>query len=319
MAYNKENYRIIKREYAAKNKEAKDAAEERARELRSRFPEIAEIDAAIAKTSQQLLDAAMRGSDYFDKAFPAIREETDELRRVRGECLVYHGYPADYSDVKYECEKCSDTGVLDGYMCDCMKEKLAMLGYRSAGIEKLAAKQSFENFSLDFYKRDEDRKNAELAFSGSRSFAEKFSNNGENLLLIGATGLGKTHLAVAAAKAVIDGGYDVVFESAFNIFSDFERARFRREGEEDPCAKYMNCDLLVIDDLGAEVSGQFQVACLYNIVNTRINSGSSMLITTNLSPAELKKRYTDRIVSRLFGEFAPYTLTGSDIRAMKLR
>ena len=157
-----------------------------------------------------------------------------------------------------------------------------------------------------------------------KNYAETFrENGGRNLLFIGKTGLGKTHLSSACAKAVIDRGFDVVYESAQNIFSDFEYERFGRgynsDAQNEKTARYFDTDLLIIDDLGTEVVNQFTTACLYNIINTRMCSGKGMIINTNLDQNELASKYQDRITSRLFGEFDICLFVGKDVRSQKLR
>jgi DNA replication protein DnaC len=185
--------------------------------------------------------------------------------------------------------------------------------------------QSFETFDISFYKDDKKASaNIDTILSACRSYADEFSaGSRSNLLFRGSTGLGKTHLSTSIAKVVIERGYDVVYDTAQNIFTDFESERFSHNynngGSEKLTARYLDCDLLIIDDLGAEMSNQFTVSCLYNIINTRINFDRSAIINTNLTWDELRRRYSDRITSRLFGEFKPYEFIGSDIRAKKLR
>ncbi|MBQ2766264.1 MAG: ATP-binding protein, partial [Clostridia bacterium] len=145
--------------------------------------------------------------------------------------------------------------------------------------------------------------------------------NGENVFFCGTTGLGKTHLSTAIAKTLIERGFDVVYDTAQNILSDFEYERFGRsygDDSESRTDKYFDCDLLIIDDLGTEMTNQFTVSCLYNIINTRINHSKSMLISTNLTQNEIRERYSDRITSRLFGDFMVMRFVGKDIRLQKL-
>ena len=218
---------------------------------------------------------------------------------------------------------CRDTGYIDGKMCSCMRRDLIMAGYESSGIGKLIAKQNFENFDLSYY-RSTEREQMERVFAAVKNYAETFREaGGRNMLFIGMTGLGKTHLSSACAKAVIDRGFDVVYESAQNIFSDFEYERFNRgyntDAQNEKTARYFETDLLIIDDLGTEVVNQFTTACLYNIVNTRMCSGKGMIINTNLKKEELVAKYQDRITSRLFGEFEICLFMGKDIRSQKLR
>ena len=128
------------------------------------------------------------------------------------------------------------------------------------------------------------------------------------MLLIGGTGLGKTHLCTSVAKTVIEKGYDVIYDSVQNIISDFESDKFRSGWvEREPKSeKYLECDLLIIDDLGTEFQTSFTVPCLYNLLNTRQNSGKATIISSNYSPDELRSKYDDRIYSRLIGR-------GSDV------
>ena len=152
-------------------------------------------------------------------------------------------------------------------------------------------------------------------------YAEGFNGADNSILLVGGTGLGKTHLTTAVARKLIDRGYDVVYECAQNIFSDFDKDRFidRFGGEEPVSYKYLDCDLLIIDDLGAEMVSAFSVSCLYNIINTRLNKGKPIIISTNLSSTEIRRLYQDRITSRLFSEFMIHPFTGTDYRRKKLK
>ena len=158
-----------------------------------------------------------------------------------------------------------------------------------------------------------------------REFGENFvPGKSDSFLFLGATGLGKTHLSTAAALAVIEKGAYVVYESALTLFGEFEEERFHRSSYDmdenaDGTDRFTDCDLLIIDDLGCEVTSAFTVSCLYNIINTRMIRHKSTIISTNLTQAELRKRYSDRIISRLFGEYKPLVFRGNDVRAQKLR
>jgi len=190
----------------------------------------------------------------------------------------------------------------------------------------LIATKTFDNFDPDYQKGDPRvADNNRLIYQYCRKYAASFSDVGApNLLFIGATGLGKTHLSAAIAGEIISQGYDVVCETAQNFFADFEFERFERPygsreaGDGSKTDKYFECDLLILDDLGTEMTNQFTVSCLYNMMNTRLNRGKAMIINTNLTRDELKKRYADRITSRLFGEFLPLIFMGQDMRSLKL-
>lgn len=326
MGYNRENYRRIKREYDGKNLKAKELAESKRRELHLRFPGIKAIDDELDQTGLRIFCASVeRKGDALEKEIDRLQKENADLLEKRAQILTENNYPADYSDVKYECEKCSDTGFVGLSMCECMKKKLILAGYESSGIGGLIGQKTFENFDVKYQSHDKTAyENIKAVYNFCRKYADGFdTENARNLLFIGATGLGKTHISTAICGKVIDNGFDCVYETAQNMFSDFEHDRFDRpygsgEGYESHTDRYFDCDLLIIDDLGTELTNQFTVSCLYNIINTRLNRGKPMIINTNLTRDMLNKRYSDRITSRLFGEFYPLIFMGRDVREQKL-
>ncbi|MBQ9748172.1 MAG: ATP-binding protein [Clostridia bacterium] len=318
MAYNSENYKRIAAEFKDKNLRAKQAAELRRAELHERLPEVAEIDRALSATGLRILREATKGREGLDERIRRLEESNGLLLEARREILRSAGYPEDYSSVKYECEECMDTGYLGGKMCKCMRRALTLAGYESSGVMRLIEKQNFTTFDLSYY-TGADRVNMEKIFAYTKRYAESFDGTKmRNLLFIGTTGLGKTHLSSAIAKAVIDKGFDVVYESAQKIFSDFEAEKFGRVPQgENRTARYLSCDLLIMDDLGTEMQSQFTVSCLYNLINSRIIAEKSMIISTNIDRNELLEIYSNRITSRLFGEFQTCLFTGKDIRSQK--
>ena len=318
MAYNPDNYRRIAAEYKDKNLRAKQAAEARRAELHRAIPQVADIDSELSKTGLRIMREALGGREGLDARIKKLEEGNAILLEAREMLLMANGYPADYSAVKYECDECMDTGFINGRMCKCMRRALNMAGYESSGVLKLVEKQNFETFDLGFYE-GADRTNMARILARTRSYAQCFDGSMRNLLFIGTTGLGKTHLSSAIAKEVVEKGYDVVYESAQKIFSDFEAEKFGRTAQgEDRTGKYLDCDLLIIDDLGTEMQSQFTVSCLYNLVNSRLIAEKSMIISTHVRKEELLANYTDRITSRLFGEFEICVFAGKDIRSQKL-
>ena len=321
MGYSRENYRLVREEYENRSLEARNAADARRSELHRVIPRTEEIDRELSATGIKLMGAALGLSHA---SVDDIRAGVVKLRAERAALLAAAGYPENYSEPHYECEKCQDTGYVDGYMCSCMKQRLIMAGYESSGIARLMQNETFDTFSLDYYA--DDRRNLEnmrYIYQTMRRFAETFDpKSSKSIALFGGTGLGKTHLSTAAAKVIIERGFDVVYTGAIGMFSDFEKVRFgnasgRESGEDTD--RYFDCDLLIIDDLGSEVANQFTVSCLYDVINTRINKGLPMILSTNLRQEELRQRYWDRITSRIFGEFVTLMLTGTDVRAKKLR
>lgn len=318
MSYNNENYYALRQEYEAKRMKAADAAEARRAELAAKIPGYAELDAAIASTASRIMGAAMAGRDGLEARIEKIKRENTDLRDAMQTLLKNAGYPADYADVHYACAACGDTGFVGTKMCTCFRRALTLRGYASAGVDRLIASQSFDSFSLDYYKNDpEAYARMKHNLETTRDFAEHFSaDTHASLLFLGGTGLGKTHLSSAIAKAVIDRGFDVLYDSAMHIFSAFESARFH--GGADHTDRYLTVELLILDDLGTELGGNFTVSCLYDIINTRLVRGLPTVVSTNLTIEELADRYGERITSRFIGDYTPLIFCGKDVRIEKM-
>ena len=324
MGYNRENFNRIKQEYDQKYILAGQAAEMRLAEVHNAVPEIKAIDDKLKKTGAQIMSIICSSeTENADRQIANLRKENELLSRARAELLVNSGYPEDYTDVKYECEKCGDSGYIETKMCECMRRKLIYAGYESSGISRLLREQNFENFSLEYYADNkENYENMKRIFEHIKNFAENFDTaKGDNLALFGGTGLGKTHLSSALACRVIERGYDVLYTTAVDMVSEFENKRFGNGSTSDSrdVDRYLNCELLIIDDLGSEMINQFTVSCLYNVINTRINKQLSTVISTNLSRNEFRQKYWDRITSRVFGDYKIMLFAGIDIRAQKLK
>ena len=316
MAFSKDNMRRVGEILAHRRADAEKTAEKNLQRVYEKNPAVREIDTALSKTGLELVRIALSKTDV-QASLARVKEENLALQEKRRKLLSDMGLAADYTDVKYTCSVCSDTGYTEKGMCACMRRLLTEEGFRSSGLGGLIEKQSFENFSLHFYK-GEDLEAVSRALSAAKAFAEDFDKTHANLLFIGGTGLGKTHLSTAIARRAIERGQDVVYETAQNIIADFEYDRFRRGFDEgERCERYFDADLLIMDDLGTELTNQFTVSALYNVINTRINRGKSMIISTNLGQRGLFERYDERITSRLFGEFYPFLFKGKDVRGQK--
>lgn len=323
MAYNKQNYIRISEKFRSKYRIAETKADERRAEIHKLFPEIARIDKRMSGLSSEIMAAVMScGAESVGDAISRIKQANESMSNERKQLLRAAGYPEDYTDPHYECEKCGDTGYIGTSICDCMKKELICAGYESAGIAGLTDKCSFDNFSLDYYRTSpEHLARMTAVFDHVKKYAETFTLGSGNMLLVGGTGLGKTHLSIAMAKTVIERGYDVVYTPATAMLSDFEFQRFGNSTSgtvAEDTSRYFNCELLIIDDLGTEINNQFTTNCLYNIINARLNSGLPTVISTNLVSNELRNRYWDRITSRIFGEYKIMAFLGKDIRMQKM-
>lgn len=322
MAYQQEAYRRVRQEYEEKAQRARADADLRTENMHRLLPALKELDAQLYHTSIKIFDA-LRAQNPQEK-LAQVRAENEELLAKRAKLLTDHGYAADCTDVHYECKACGDTGFVGTHMCDCMRRRLIAACYDCAGIAALAAKQDFSNFSLRYYAHDpENLARMEENFRTCKEYAENFPKVAEkNLLLIGGTGLGKTHLSTSMAKQMIENGHDVVYVSAQSLFADYEFERFGRSyGDHSPSrtARYDAAEVLIVDDLGTEMQNQFTISALYAVLNGRLSRGLPMILNTNLTQKELLSTYADRITSRLIGEFRILWFSGEDIRLQKLR
>ena len=322
MGFKSENIAKVRARINAKRTQAEADAHARLIEAYSKLPELKEIDTAFPKIGQEII-AVIAGSkdpDETAKRIAELRKESEELEKARAACLKTGGFDVDYTNPRYECKRCNDTGYVESKMCDCMRRECVLMGYESSGLGVLLSQQSFDNFSLKYY-TGEDRYVAEQNLNACRRYAEKFTKNSPSLLFMGGTGLGKTHLSTSIAKAVIDKGYDVVYETSQGIVSVFGHERFERSynsGGDKESDRYFDAELLIIDDFGTEEVNQFSVSCFYNLINTRTNKGLPTIINTNLKKDDIRAKYTDRVASRLFGEYIVLAFVGKDIRMQKL-
>ena len=322
MAYNQANYTRIRKEYETKYLRAREAADLRRSEVLFVIPELAEIDRALGKTGLAIMNAAMQGEDV-ETRLDAVRRENQALREKKQQLLVAAGYPADYTDVRYECPICQDEGFYEFKICTCMKKKLVEAAYESSGMAHLLRAQSFENFDLGYY-ADDPRTAAHMkrVLDIVREYAEQFDPaTPANMIFMGGTGLGKTHLSTSVARTVIDKGHDVFYAGAITMISDFEVQRYGNSAGGETglgTAQYFDADLLILDDLGTEVINQFTATVLYNVINTRLSRKKSTIINTNFSRDDLRQKYADRITSRLFGEYRVIPFVGKDVRMGKI-
>ena len=324
MGYNRKSYIETRDLFKKREEKAKNDAYFRKAEIEALIPEIRQIDNILAATGAEIAIEIAKGKENIEERINTLRDKNLALQQKKAELLCANGYPEDYTKIKYTCSKCEDTGFIGTKMCDCFREELIKNSIRNSGIAALVDKQSLENFDLKYYA--DDLKSLTMMRSTLeqvRQYIDSFDNGSSSLLFMGATGLGKTHLSTAIAKGVIEKGFDVVYDTAQNIFNDFEYERFGRayntDREDKKTDKYFECDLLIIDDLGTEVTNSFTLSCLYNLINTRLNASKAIIINTNLMPGELETRYEKRISSRLMGEFAPRVFRGTDIRQQKLK
>ncbi len=297
----------------------------RQREVYARLPAVRSIDLRLQNQMRELAGIALRKDPEAKAALKALEEENLMLQARRGELLAAAGYPEHYTDDIYTCPDCMDKGYfMDGRMCPCLKRLYnAEVTRDLSGLMK--GSESFRSFNLNYYSTQPDRNGVvprevmETVLEVCKNYALKFSRTSINLVFTGGPGLGKTFLSACIARTVSEKGYSVAYESAAIALGAFEKEKFSRDAEEAAAAgakvrRYLDCDLLILDDLGTEMITGFTQSALYTLINQRLNEGKQTLISTNLDEAALTALYSPQIVSRLLGRFHWLHFVGSDIR-----
>ncbi len=290
-------------------------------EIYQKIPQVLAIDQELAKTSLYVSRAVLNKRNDIGELIQGLRLKTESLQQKKEHLLLQHGYPADYLLAKFHCPKCEDRGYLQNGTCDCMKELLKQeAAARLSSVHNIAS-FTFQNFHVNLYSNQPDasgvvpRERMREILEYCQQYASTFSLASRNILMMGHTGLGKTHLSLAIANTCIQNGAGVVYASAQNILTKLEQERFNRvEASQDTFETITSCDLLILDDLGSEFTTQFTTSAVFNLLNSRILKGLPTIISTNLTPKELEERYTQRVASRLIGSFDILRFVGSDIR-----
>lgn len=325
MGYEKEVLAKARQRHAEAVDQHLRSQRERQDRIYHEYPRVREIDLQLRQTMAEVMAAAFRKGSDPQAAVRQARQQNRQLQAERSQILRGSGYGENYLSDGPLCRKCSDTGYVGEKMCSCL-EKYCLEEQRKALTSLMAGVPGcFDDFSLDYYSTITDpamgispRDQMELVYETCVDYARKFSLHSKSLLMSGGTGLGKTFLSACIARQVVSMGYSVVYDTAIHVFSCMEKQKFGG-GQDDTrmVQRIMECDLLIVDDLGTEMSTSFVPSALYSIVNGRILSGHPTIISTNLSQGELGRRYTPQIASRLLGEYIPLVFLGRDIRLQR--
>lgn len=324
MSYNERLIEQAKREISGRRQTAEQEAKRRRDELVTACPEIDEIEREIARAGLEAIRAISMGANA-QEYIKSLAKKNLAQQQHRKEILKEVGIDEDYLEVKYHCPKCEDRGVIDGKRCECFKALLKNYAYDELCKCSPIKLSSFNGFRLDFYPEQEDentgispRMRMAEVLAYCKNWAEDFDRQAPSVIMYGATGLGKTHLSLAMARKAIEKGYGVVYGSTQNLLSRLEREKFGRSNDGYTTEQsLLECDLLILDDLGAEFTTSFTISALYNIINTRMMSGLPVIINTNLGLEGIEEKYTQRISSRIIGDYTPIEFFGRDIRQLK--
>ena len=312
---------IIKIYDALRDEEARNL-KLRKNEITTKYPEIIDLDNKIQKLSLQMAVAVLKSSDG-DKTLNQYKEQITDLRVKKCEMLVERGYDPEYLTLRYHCNKCKDTGFIGNTKCICYKQKLVKLYYKNSELETAIKTNNFNNFDKNLFsshklgdEKYSPKKNMENILEYIlKEYIPNFQEISTNLLFYGNPGSGKTYLSYCVAKAILDKGFLVVYKTSDELIKNLKDIRFNNGSNLE--SLLLECDLLIIDDLGAEYLNEFTVTELFNLINKRILSGKKMLISTNLTLPGITKQYSERIASRLLGEFKLCKFYSEDIRIQK--
>lgn len=323
MAYSKEVVARARARLAQAREDRESENRDHLARAYAKLPRLRELDVELRRTMVEAAQAAFRQGEAGSDAWEAARARNKALQEERRRLAVEH-FEEGYLDDSPICDHCGGQGYVGTSMCECLAELCRQEQKKELTLLS-GGKESFSQFRLDYYPDRPDPKSGtiprvlmEKNLQHCRRYAMTFCPGSGNLLFIGGTGLGKTFLSACIARSVADRGYSVVYETASHLFSKLERARFSGDEESRKEAeKYTLCDLLIIDDLGTEMPGQFVTAALYTLLNDRLLEGKPMVVSTNMTVEDLKKRYTPQIASRLQGNFSQLVFLGEDIRVLK--
>ncbi len=325
MSLSNSQYQAIMRIYNERQYQDRYEQELRRQEVYEKLPQVKEWEEELSTLAAQQARLILAEDE---KAAGEIRERIRQLRGRKADLLTASGYPEDYMEIRYHCPECHDTGYVNHERCRCFRREQMKLLYAQSSIEDVLKRENFSAFTFDVY--DDSRVIPGLDMTVARymhqvydwcwEFVENFSRKKDNLLFTGGTGVGKTFLTHCIARELIDRYQSVVYLSSGDLFDIFSKNKFHYEAEEetqDMCQYILDCDLLIIDDLGTELNNSFVSSQLFYCINERLVRNKGTVISTNLSVSMLRDTYSDRVSSRIVGSYNIVPLYGDDIRMRK--
>ena len=299
-----------------------NALRERREVIKKRLPYALDLESEIGKLCVELSLSSFKDIPNRDEHLSKLREKITNLRVKKYEVLVHNGYARDYMERHYKCTKCRDTGFIGNQKCSCFKVKLVNLYYNNSELKDMLKTDNFDNFNFELFpakkigdEPESPRKNIEKIVSKVWNYVENFDTADENLLFYGNSGTGKTFLSHCLAKELLDKGYLVVYRTADDLITNLKSIKIDNDTNTEHLL--LDCDLLIIDDLGTEQITNFSKTELFNLLNKKLLRGKKMLVSSNFTLEVLSKTYSERITSRLFGNFSLNKFFGEDIRVKR--
>lgn len=329
MSLTNQQYNDITREYERIRLQNLHEMDKRTEEIYKEIPRIKQLHEEIASMSVNEVRLRLSGEGSTAAGKSASKKAIAALSAEKQQLLKEHGYPADYLTLKYNCQDCKDTGYVDGTMCSCMRSRVIDILYDQSNIKLLLEKENFSTFCTDYYSdADVDEgtgltahANILKALNTCHDFADNFKETTTNLFIYGNAGVGKTFLINCIAKELMDKSFSVIYVSAIQFFDILANASFhRKENADSPNMAqrdFYQCDLLIIDDLGTELSNTFTGSALFNCINERALRKKPVIISTNLQLTNLRDLYSDRVFSRIASNYTLLKIFGKDLRISK--
>lgn len=323
MPLNNSQYDTLIRQYNARQFHNQHVLEDRIAMIYEQNPRIEAIDHEISNVSVASAKLLLEGDD---SVLATLKEQIASLSKEKAALMKSLGYPSDFLTAVYTCKDCKDTGYIGNKRCHCFVQAAIDLVYTQSNIKEILNQENFEHFSYDYYAKDQMNEGtglsaydtAKKAVLDCKAFIENFDSTFENLFFYGETGVGKTFLSNCVAKELLDSGHSVIYFTSFQLFDIFEKNTFKKDADAMVANQNIfDCDLLIIDDLGTELSNSFTTSQLFLCLNERLLRKKSTLISTNLSMSELAATYSERICSRIFSNYTMIKLFGDDIRIKK--
>ena len=319
-------YSLANTEISEIRRKNKEELRRREEEVRRRAPEFAEVEAKLTAGGIALAKCVLVGTSDIS----AIRSHIEAAQNEKAKILRRLSLPDDYLNEIYSCDKCHDTGFDEnGARCECLKNMVSKYIGANSNLTSAMRGQSFKNFDFGMFEKLPDIKGhsalsiARKVYEKGLSFATTFDKNNSNLFMYGSAGTGKTYLSSCIANKALERGFSVYYQSAFQLLDTLEKLKFGRfDEDEEAGAQYASkyaydVDLLIIDDLGTEFRTQYTDSILFDIINSRTNENKNMIISTNLNPTQIEATYSQRISSRILGNFEILLFLGNDLRINK--
>lgn len=323
MALTNAQYDELMRTYEQRRTDVRRSLELRIKEVYEKIPQLEEIDHEISSSSVACARQMLAGEDG---ALEQLREHLASLQSEKSRLIADHGYDNAYLEPEYHCPDCQDSGYIGQERCHCLKQASIDLVYTQSNLKSILEKENFSTFSFSYYSKEQKNpatglsalETAKSAVAECKRFIRDFDTEFSNLFFYGDTGVGKTFLSNCVAKELLDQGHSVIYFTSFELFEIFEKTVFERDSErKDSYQNIFDCDLLIIDDLGTELSNSFTVSQLFLCLNERILRKRSTIISTNLGLNQLAEIYTERTFSRISSNYQIIKLFGDDIRIKK--